>query len=347
MSDCRVGKNFIGIWLWITMPPRCKLNILDRGRALAWLNDGLSMQEVARHPQVSHSVIQWLQEHFCVSDRQTERSCSGCPCCTSRQDDHFQCISTLHNWSITSNTKRRQVMNAVHINTKASTIRSKLHDAGLHSRSAAVRIPLTLPYQCSMILVPTVLNHAALVQIPPHRWVSLHCCLQPQQETRLAQGRRVLHLRRFWGGRQIWRQITNGAGQHPLQWQNTPLHLTGLLHWPTLHRRDHAPPRPTCSASRETRYHFAGWQCNSLEDRSSQTSCSSRRSPGWTGPPNLLMPIEHVWDVLGQQVAENYPLPVEVNQPTHFSQQEWHNVPQQTLRHNMLSMDQRYLTSCS
>ena len=36
----QVSINFLAIWLWIIMSPRRKLSILDRGRALAWLNDG-------------------------------------------------------------------------------------------------------------------------------------------------------------------------------------------------------------------------------------------------------------------------------------------------------------------
>ena len=36
-----VGINFVGIWLWITMPPRCELSFLDPGWSLAWLNDGV------------------------------------------------------------------------------------------------------------------------------------------------------------------------------------------------------------------------------------------------------------------------------------------------------------------
>ena len=35
------GMNFVGIWLWIVMPPRRKLSILNRGRVLTWLNDSV------------------------------------------------------------------------------------------------------------------------------------------------------------------------------------------------------------------------------------------------------------------------------------------------------------------
>ena len=36
-----VGVNFVGIWLWKSVQPRRKLSILDRGWALAQLNEGV------------------------------------------------------------------------------------------------------------------------------------------------------------------------------------------------------------------------------------------------------------------------------------------------------------------
>ena len=65
------GINFVGIWLWVILPSRRKLSIQDRGRALAWLNDAVSMTEVARRLQVSHSVIQRLQGRFRATGRVT------------------------------------------------------------------------------------------------------------------------------------------------------------------------------------------------------------------------------------------------------------------------------------
>ena len=66
-----VGINFAGIWLWVSMPPRCKLSILDSGQALAWLNDGVSMREVVRRLQESYSVVQQLQERLHATGRGT------------------------------------------------------------------------------------------------------------------------------------------------------------------------------------------------------------------------------------------------------------------------------------
>ena len=122
---------------------RRKLSIQDRGRALAWLGDAVSMTEVARRLQVSHSVIQRLQGWFRATGRVTEQPPSGHPRCTSTQDDRFLYLSTLRDRSITSTMLRRQLMSVVHVNVSPSTIHSRLHETGLHSRRAAVKSPST------------------------------------------------------------------------------------------------------------------------------------------------------------------------------------------------------------
>ena len=246
------------------MPPRRKLSILDRGRALAWLNDGVtvSMREVARRLQVSSSVVHRLQERFrATTERQTERPRPGRPRCTNKQDGRFQSISTMRERMTTSTTPRRQLMNAVHVNVSASS--SRLHEAGLHSRSAAVRLPWTpadCRGPCSVVWAPSALDQAAVVQNPLDRRVSLHCCLHRRQETRLAQGRGALHSRRCSEGRSLWGRISNGVRRHPVQRQNTPLRHSGLPDRPTLQRRIRAPPHATCSAFHGSGRQLAGRQ---------------------------------------------------------------------------------------
>ena len=43
------------------MPPRRRLSDADRGRALAWIQDGIALREIGRRLGVTHSVIQRLQ----------------------------------------------------------------------------------------------------------------------------------------------------------------------------------------------------------------------------------------------------------------------------------------------
>lgn len=328
------------------MPPRTKLSTLDRGRALAWMDEGISMREVGRRLGVSMSVIQRLHERFRTTGSTDERPRSGRPRSTSRQDDRLLLLSTLRNRTITSTTLRRQLRTAVHRNVSASTIRNRLHGFGLHSRSAAVRIPLT----------------------PAHRRARVAWCRHHQRWTR-QEWSRVLFTdeSRFTvafndGRRRVWRRqgerFVDGAvreadrygGGSVMVWGGfhlngrTPLYtiqgaLTGLryrdeivrpLIQPALQamgpgatlQDDNAPP------------HRARVVADFLQQQGIRRMVWPARSPD-------LAPIEHLWDALGQRVANNHPPPVDVNQLTHFLQQEWQNIPQQTLRNLVHSMRQR------
>ena len=89
------------------------------------------------------TVIHRLQERFHATGRATERPRSGRPRCTSRQDwRSFPASTTL----------KRQLMNAVHVNVSASTIRSRLHEAGrseLKERSSQTSLDSgSLPRPC-------------------------------------------------------------------------------------------------------------------------------------------------------------------------------------------------------
>src|ERR1700729_3648877 len=48
----------------LAMPPRRSLRTVDRGRAMAWIQDGQSVRHVARRLAVSHSTIQRIFERF-------------------------------------------------------------------------------------------------------------------------------------------------------------------------------------------------------------------------------------------------------------------------------------------
>ena len=149
----------------LSMPPRRQLSTPG-----AWPNPGLterrctharsgetSASELFRRPTAARAVPRHWQSHRATGP-QSHRATgpqghrappgSGRPRFTSRHDDRFLRISTRPERMITSaTTLRRRLMNAVHVNVSASTIGSRLRQAGLHPRSAAVRRPWT-PAHC-------------------------------------------------------------------------------------------------------------------------------------------------------------------------------------------------------
>ena len=129
------------------MPPRRRLNAVDRGRALAWITDGVSLREVGRRLQVSPSVIHRLHERFATTGSTEERAGTARPHCTSRQDDRFLCLSTLRDRTVTTPMLRRRLIQAANVNVSVSTVRNRLREFNLQSRRPALCVPLTPAHQ--------------------------------------------------------------------------------------------------------------------------------------------------------------------------------------------------------
>ena len=328
------------------MPPRRRLSAVDRGRALAWLAEGVSLREVGRRLQVSASVIHRLNERYATTGSTEERARTGRPRCTSRQDDRFLYLSTLRDRTVTAPMLRHRLMQAANVNVSVSTVRNRLHEFDLQSRRPAIRIPLT----------------------PDHRQVRLAWCRHHQHWNR-QQWSRILFTdeSRFTvsfndGRRRVWRrpgerftdatirEVDRYGGGSVMVWGGfhlhgrTPLHviqgsLTGQRYrdeiispivQPALQaigpgatlQDDNAPP------------HRAHVVRDFFQQQGIPRMDWPARSPD-------LAPIEHLWDVLGRRVADNHPPPADVAQLTQFLQQEWQAIPQETLRTLVHSMRQR------
>lgn len=125
------------------MPPRRRLNDLDRGRAIALHEQGIAMREIARRLRVSVSVIQRLRDRWRNTGTVRERHRSGRQRKTTRRQDRLVRLSCLRDRSATAQTLRAELRVASNINVSDQTIRNRLHEAGLRSRRPAVRVPLT------------------------------------------------------------------------------------------------------------------------------------------------------------------------------------------------------------
>ena len=137
------------IRLTLTMPPRHRLTDDQRGRALAWLDEGLGQRKVARCLQMSHSVIQRLYQRFIETAAVQERQRSGRPRVTTRQEDLYLVLSILRERSATSVTLRGQPRDATGTNISCSTVRRRLIEQNLRSRRPAVQPQLSVAIRAS------------------------------------------------------------------------------------------------------------------------------------------------------------------------------------------------------
>ena len=125
------------------MPPRRRLSDADRGRALAWIQDGISLREIGRRLGVTHSVIQRLRERWQTTGSVQEPRRPGRTRSTTIQQDRFVVLSSLRDRTAPARAIRNELLNATNVTVSDQTIRNRLREAGLRSRSAAVRPPLT------------------------------------------------------------------------------------------------------------------------------------------------------------------------------------------------------------
>ncbi|KAK7099879.1 hypothetical protein V1264_022923 [Littorina saxatilis] len=91
------------------MPPRRRLSDADRGKAVAWLQEGVAVREVGRRLQVTHSVIQRLRDRFNNTGSVQEPRRAGRSRMTTRREDRYVIVSALRNRTATANTLRGQL----------------------------------------------------------------------------------------------------------------------------------------------------------------------------------------------------------------------------------------------
>ena len=127
------------------MPPRQRLSDADRGRALARVQEGISLREIGRRLQVSHSVIQRLWDRWRATGTLREARRPGWPRTNTRQHDRYVVLSCFQalkrDRTAIARALQRNISSSSNIAVSDQTIRNRLSEAGLGSGCAVVRPP--------------------------------------------------------------------------------------------------------------------------------------------------------------------------------------------------------------
>ena len=127
----------------ITMVQRRYLTDVDRGRAIAWLQQRIAVREVARRLGVAPSVICRLQQRWQATVRVQDRPRSGRPRKTTRREDRYITRQATMARTSTARRIRGQLRAATQTNVSVSTIKNRLHEVHLHARRPVKRPKLT------------------------------------------------------------------------------------------------------------------------------------------------------------------------------------------------------------
>lgn len=128
------------------MPPqrqRRRLTAEELGRCIGMLENGARQRHVAEVMGVSQSVVCRAWNRHQTHGSASHRHGGGRVRSTTQQDDRFLLISARRHRFVTATTLRNDLRNATVVNISKQTIRNRLREAGLRSRRACIRIPLT------------------------------------------------------------------------------------------------------------------------------------------------------------------------------------------------------------
>ena len=330
----------------ITMVQRRYLTDVGRGRAIAWLQQRITVREVARRLGVAPSVICRLQQRWQATGRVQDRPRSGRPRKTTRREDRYITRQATMARTSTARCIRGQLRAATQTNVSVSTIKNRLHEVRLHARRPVKRPKLTRAHRrarlawCRRHVRWTRAYWSRVMFTDESRFALEH----PDGHTKVwrREGERfldecVLPVTAFGGGSiMVWA----GFSAH----HRTPLHhVQGNLNGQRY--RDeilcpHALPmlrrigQGAVYQDDNARPHRAGL----VDDFLARSGVVRMDWPACS--PNL-NPIEKFWDHLERQVQENHPPPATQPAVLGLLQQEWLAIPRAFLRRYVMSVRRR------
>ena len=136
----------------VSMPPKRRQTVMQQGRDLGWLEEGISEWEVSRGFRSTHSVIRRLQKRLRAQGNAEQRPRSGrlrwfeMPLFWRFRWFKMPLFWRWRRWrnrTITVRMLRLELRRAANVSVCHQTVRNRLREFKLYSRKTAVRVQLT------------------------------------------------------------------------------------------------------------------------------------------------------------------------------------------------------------
>ncbi|GFU35153.1 HTH_Tnp_Tc3_2 domain-containing protein [Trichonephila clavipes] len=124
------------------MSQRRRLPNSLRWRAVGWMEMGLLQADAARRLNVSRSVVQRLWDQYQSEDFVSRRPVPGRPRATTPAEDRFLALSARRRRTTTVPQLIADHFQASGRRISATTVRNRLHNAGLYAKRPVVCVPL-------------------------------------------------------------------------------------------------------------------------------------------------------------------------------------------------------------
>lgn len=325
------------------------LSIGERWRALAWIEDGRGLREVARRLAVSPSVIHRLKDRFEHTGIVDVRINSGRPRATTQRQDRFIAVSAVRNRTVTANQLRTQLLTATNINVSVQTIRNRLHEVHIRSRRPAIRTPLTVEHRAARLA--WCRHHVTWTR---EQWAKVLFSDESRFTMSFNDGR--IHVWRRRGERfndACVREHDHYGGGSTMVWGGISLNHRTRLHrvqgnLTGVNYRDDIL-QPIVLPILRTIGHNAILQDDNARPHRARVVNEFMQHQqvvrmDWPARSPDLNPIEHLWDVLGRRLRMNPRQPNNLTELFQNLQQEWESIPQETVRRLIGSMRSRCMS---
>ena len=332
------------------MPPRQKLSDVNRGRVIAWVQDGVSLRQVATRLRVSISVISRLIQRVNATGSAQERPRSGRPRATNAREDRFIHRQALQSRSAPANRIRTRLRAATRVNISCQTIRRRLHEFGPNARRPEVRQRLTPAHKAARLAFCR--RH---VRWTRQQWANVLFSNESRFSLHHNDGR--IRVWRRPGERLLdaaVREVVPFGGGSVMVWgafslnHRTPLyHVQGNL--TAIRYRDEIL-RPLALPTLQQMEPHAVYQDDNARPHRALLVQNFMQQAGinrmdWPACSPDLNPIENLWDELQRRVRDNHPPLGDAQQLFQMLQAEWQGMLQRVFT-NLMNSTRSRCTEC-